>query len=265
VDLSSPRAVSSRAERPVFFNSGHPFSDYLSSVWRPFPALDASGGNVTHTALHLAQCLGSRRVFLYGADFSYPRGKSYANGTYLYSYFAQRENRFSGLESSFQGFLYRSPRLERERIEDGGIRYLTPQLNQYRENLEGLISRLGCQVIPRRGLGQGIRVNPATGIARAPLEERFYLAKANPAQKPWEDVLKDFSMALRALPLNELKTAADLLSLSGQERLVGRTLLPIAAAIYRERGNLGGQGLLSASRDWMLGRIEWALRPEAGH
>jgi hypothetical protein len=55
------------------------------------------------------------------------------------------------------------------------------------------------------------------------------------------------------LNLGEIKHASDLLNVSGRERLVARTLLPVAAGLYREGGAAGN--ILATSREWMLDRI----------
>ncbi|HSV55884.1 MAG TPA: 6-hydroxymethylpterin diphosphokinase MptE-like protein, partial [Magnetospirillaceae bacterium] len=87
LDLASSPLVARRARKVHFFSSGHPFCRYVSAHFRPLPWLDTSGGNVTHAAVSLADSLGARRILLYGADFSYPMGSSYARGTYIHRYF----------------------------------------------------------------------------------------------------------------------------------------------------------------------------------
>ncbi len=107
LDLASPSTLCRLGDSVRFFSSGHPFCAYVSARWRPFPALDTSGGNVTHAALSLAEALGAETTLLAGADFSYPEGKSYARGTYIYGYFGQSQSRLSPLEALFSGFLFR--------------------------------------------------------------------------------------------------------------------------------------------------------------
>jgi hypothetical protein len=87
LDLASPPLLSSRTKNPLFFSGGHPFTRYISKVYRSLPELDASGGNVTYAAISLAEYLGAREIELYGADFSYPEGVTYARGTYIYPFF----------------------------------------------------------------------------------------------------------------------------------------------------------------------------------
>jgi hypothetical protein len=93
VDLASPPTVTRMAARRYYFSSGHPLDRYVAARFRAFPILDTSGGNVTHAAVSLAEYMGAGKIQLYGADFSYPFGKSYARGTYIYPYFDLRQNR----------------------------------------------------------------------------------------------------------------------------------------------------------------------------
>lgn len=105
LDLASPPVLTSLTDRLVFFSSGHPLSQYVNSHWRRFPLIDTSGGNVSHAALSLAALLGAEDILLFGIDFSYPEGKSYARGTYIYRYFRAREQRFTPLETQNFSFL----------------------------------------------------------------------------------------------------------------------------------------------------------------
>lgn len=95
LDLASPVFLSRLSKFPMFFTSGHPFSQYVNGSWRKFPFIDTSGGNVSHAAVSLAYALGAEEIHIYGADFSYPQGKSYARGTYLYPFFHSHSNRLS--------------------------------------------------------------------------------------------------------------------------------------------------------------------------
>ena len=133
LDLASPPVLTKLAPKLAFFTSGHPFSQYVNKHWRRFPVIDTSGGNVSHAAVSLADRLGAAKILLFGADFCYPEGKSYARGSYIYPYFRCRESRLSGLESLFMAFLFRGPAGSMER--DGG-RYVTRSMLRYRERLE---------------------------------------------------------------------------------------------------------------------------------
>ena len=133
LDLSSPPLVASRTNNRIFFSGGHPLSLFISRNWRPLPVLDTSGANVTYAALSLAENLGAKQLTLFGADFSYPGGKTYARGTYIYPFFEKRQSRLSPLESYHSEFLYRDSSLEKINRENGGWYYETKALCFYRQ------------------------------------------------------------------------------------------------------------------------------------
>ncbi|MDR3248522.1 MAG: DUF115 domain-containing protein, partial [Treponema sp.] len=146
LDLASPPRLASQAASPVFFSGGHPLTQYISSQWRPFPAVDSSGGNVTYAAVSLAELLGAEEIELYGADFSYPKGRTYARGTYIFPYFEIRQNRLKPLEGLFSQFLYRSP-LEKVYSAEHSWYYETTTMRRYREFLEAKAERMVPQLL----------------------------------------------------------------------------------------------------------------------
>jgi hypothetical protein len=133
LDLASPPLIASRTGNKVFFSGGHPLSLYLSREWRSLPVLDTSGANVTYAALSLAELLGAREISLFGADFSYPRGKTYARGAYIYPYFEKKQFRFAPVEAQHSVFLYRDSSLEKKTGAEGKWYYETRSLRFYRE------------------------------------------------------------------------------------------------------------------------------------
>ncbi|MCL1929483.1 MAG: DUF115 domain-containing protein, partial [Treponema sp.] len=133
LDIASPPPVASRTENRVFFSGGHPFSLYISRSWRPLPVLDTSGANVTYAALSLAENLGVKELTIYGADFSYPLGKTYSRGTYIYPYFEKRQSRYTPLEAQHSVFLYRDSSLEKIKKNESIWYYETKSLKFYRE------------------------------------------------------------------------------------------------------------------------------------
>ena len=133
LDLASPPPVASRTENRIFFSGGHPLSLFISRTWRPLPVLDTSGANVTYAALSLAENLGAKELTLFGADFSYPRGKTYARGTYIYPYFENIQSRCIPLEARHSAFLYRDSSLEKINNQQDPWYYETKSLKFYRE------------------------------------------------------------------------------------------------------------------------------------
>jgi uncharacterized Rossmann fold enzyme len=152
LDIASPPMLSQFSVFPFFFSGGHPLAVYVSQQWRPLPLLDTSGGNVGYACLSLAESLGARRITVYGADFSYPFGRVYAKGTYIYPFFEQRQNRLFPLESHLSSFLYRSPFLQPE-TESGNCMYETAAMRFYRKSFEEKASVIKAQVSAVKGSG----------------------------------------------------------------------------------------------------------------
>ena len=134
LDLASPSVLTRLTDNLLFFSSGHPFSQYISREIRSFPKIDISGGNVSHAALSLAEQLNPEEIYLFGIDFSYPQGKSYAKGTYLYPYFGSFENRTQPLESSLFSFLLRNKNIKKEKIGEK-YRYTLKSMSSYKERM----------------------------------------------------------------------------------------------------------------------------------
>ncbi|MBL8965494.1 MAG: DUF115 domain-containing protein, partial [Spirochaetaceae bacterium] len=241
LDLASPNRLARLTDSVRFFSSGHPFCAYLSSRFRRFPALDTSGGNVTHAALSLAEALGAESALLLGADFSYPDGKSYARGTYIYDYFDQRSGRFSPSESLFSGFIFRNTSVFREEDRDAGgkayARFVTKPLVAYREHLERFAAASNLDVRPLRGRGVEIRIPPKTG--RGP--RRRELFAAGPATTSAAGFLEDYAKELAALPAPREPASVYLSSLPAEARDLWTTLLPSASALQRAAGHAGRQ------------------------
>ncbi|MDR2536458.1 MAG: DUF115 domain-containing protein, partial [Treponema sp.] len=195
LDLASPPLVGSCSKHPRFFAGGHPFTRYISRHWRPLPLVDTSGGNVTYAALSLADMLGAEQIELYGADFSYPLGRAYSRGTYIFPYFEIRQNRLSTLESLFSGFLFRSPDLNRINREDTWY-YEMPTLTQYRRLLEEKIGSIHAAVIPIEGIGAklNIKENPVRSL------HTIWLFAPGSSSMPAKDFLFEYREKIRRLP-----------------------------------------------------------------
>jgi hypothetical protein len=255
MDLSSPPLIAKLAAPIHFFSSGHPFCRYIASRWKSFPALDTSGGNVTHAALSLAMRLGASEVRLYGADFSYPRGKSYARGTYIYSYFSMRASRLAPVEGLFSDFLFRSPNLIRE--TDGlSFRYVTKPLASYREHVERLASALGGGFIPAKGEGSaiGVSANPAADRSREPIP----LFAPGPCGEDHRSFLRRYARELGRLELPPGQTLEYIRSLDQEKRDLWMTIFPQAAAFSKTmpEEKRRGRELLMETRLWMLALLK---------
>ncbi|MDR3115537.1 MAG: DUF115 domain-containing protein [Treponema sp.] len=253
LDLASPPVVASRALYPRFFSGGHPLTRYVSRYWRPLPLVDTSGGNVTYAALSLADCLGATQVALYGADFAYPLGRTYARGTYLYPFFDARQTRIAPLEALWSAFLYRSPELKRVKQGDAWY-YETPTLHRYRRLLEEKIPLLRSRIIPAEGLGAPLRIRKGQkGLPPARLES------FPGASIPARDFIVGYRKRISDLPALTGTVQRYLQGLTKAQGSVLTTLLPLAAAIQHRTPLLGPGALIEAVRDSSLKKIDALL------
>ncbi len=157
LDMASPGIIPDQSDNPQFFTSGHPLSQYISQYWKRFPPVDTSGGNVSYAALSLADSLGAKVIDIYGADFSYPLGNTYARGTYIHKLFANKQNRLSPAEAQFSHFLFRNKSLHK--VETGRTWYYqTRILEDYRIHFEKKISSLSSDVRQIQGTGVSLDI-----------------------------------------------------------------------------------------------------------
>jgi hypothetical protein len=263
VDLASPPTVTRMAAKRYYFSSGHPLDRYVAARFRAFPILDTSGGNVTHAAVSLAEYMGAGKIQLYGADFSYPFGKSYARGTYIYPYFDLRQTRLKPFESLFSAFLYRNQSLDRESDPDGSFRYVTKPLVAYRERLEALGMRSSSEIIRHRGCGVRTSIQ-FRGSGKSGIQGRVF-ASGRPFQRP-DEFLAYYLAELEGLPCPHEPAATYLDDLTGRERDVWTTILPSAAAIRREAGEHTPSpvDLLAETREWCIKTVRAELEYERG-
>jgi hypothetical protein len=252
LDIASPPFLARITPRTFFLASGHPFAAYLSTRWMGIPRIDMTGGNVTHAAVALARGLGAHVITLFGADFSYPRGKSYSRGTYLYDFFDARQDRLSPTESSFFGFIFRASDTGAEECATG-VRYTTPVLRGYRDRLIEMMGRLDAQCIPVPGEGLSLDHGRAAPRDEPPL-------RWSPPVCGWREFLTAYAHDLAELPLIEGQPWAAVGTLSPGQRELWGTLLPVAARVEMEiAGSEGSLPALETARKWALARIARVL------
>jgi hypothetical protein len=263
LDLASPRGITRLTDKLVFFTSGHPFSLYVNSHWRQFPLIDISGGNVSHAAVSLALTLGAKQIFLAGIDFSYPDGKSYARGTYLYTYFQQFSSLLSPLESQFFTFLLRNARIAKEYIHDK-IRYTTKPMISYKQRLENAFSNSSAQFVPLQGDGVPLSVPSMTSKKRGGLSHMF---SAGRSLKSWREFLTDYLEGLESLRVPaDVPLPVYLSDLEPHQRDLWVTLFPAAAVFQRNEGEqfFDGKDILSRVQSWSTTLIQQFLENYSG-
>ncbi|MDR2785306.1 MAG: DUF115 domain-containing protein [Treponema sp.] len=253
LDLAGTPLLASLAENVRFFSGGHPLTRYISLYWRPFPELDTSGANVTYAAISLAEYLGAGEIELYGADFSYPLGMSYARGSYLNPHFAFRQNRLLSLEAQFSAFLYRSALLQKT---DAGCSwyYETPVLRGYRKALEAKAAAVSASIRSAPGLGAPISLY--AGTRRIDTARPLRLFSAGKAADSAAAFLKQYRDDIKALPALSGKTAGCLAELPEKASLILTTLLPLAAAIKGRQNDASAAEIFEAAREHCLDELE---------
>jgi hypothetical protein len=255
LDMSSPPLLVSRAQKTFFFSGGHPLSGYITRFFRQFPSIDTSGANVTFAALSLAESMGASRIEVYGADFSYPKGKLYTRSAYMYPYFHRKQNRFDPAENFRSSFLYNTKSLTRVDNVSSWY-YETRSLAMYRERFECKASSINAQVVFAPGEGAPVNISDPeksylTFEKNAPLK----LFGAGKALCGAAEFLDAYLKKITALPPLEENITNYQLRLRGEDRMVFATLLPTAAAIKYREPNLSTKELLTMVKDYCIMEI----------
>jgi hypothetical protein len=257
LDLASPHLLASRAAHPYFFSGGHPLTRYLSRYWRPIPELDTTGANVTYAALSLAEYLGARRIEIYGADFSYPQGITYARGTYIRTLFENRQNRFTPLESHHSAFLYRTPLSKQKRNADSWC-YETKPMTMYRLRFEAKIRSMKAEVSPIPGMGTPILLTAKT--APTPGFDPIQLFSSGKAVMDAGEFLIRYRAGISALPIIQGPVQNYLAHLSPEENIIFTTLLPAAAALKRRTPGLNIPAVFAEVKDYCIGELNRVIK-----
>ncbi|MDR1467826.1 MAG: DUF115 domain-containing protein [Spirochaetaceae bacterium] len=145
LDIAAPPHLAAHSPSPYFFADAHPLSAFAAKYYKSLPPIDVSGGNVTYAAVSLAAALRAWTITLYGADFSYPEGRTYTRGAYIYPYFDRLQNRFQPTETLFSSFVFRSNTLTRKERGTSWF-YETPSLSMYKKTLAGYAAGLDSEV-----------------------------------------------------------------------------------------------------------------------
>ena len=249
LDLASPPFLTRIAEKVFFFTSDHPFSNYVSRSFRQFPHLDTSGGNVTHSALSLADALGASRISLFGTDFSYPMGKPYARGSYIYPYFQKSTVRTAGIESLFMDFVLHNKSIIKEKTHKG-FRYISKPMIHYKRSLEAKSSSISARVVSIPGDGVTLDLPSLKGKRN----DGFMLMSAGSSINSRIDFMKEYRGAVSTLPIIDAAITEYLDSLDRGQMDILITLLP-AAAQFRKSCDSGREAL-NRAREWTISLLD---------
>lgn len=257
LDLASPPGLTRLTDKLIFFTSGHPLSSYINRYLRPFPEIDTSGGNVTHAAVSLAESLNAEEIRIYGADFSYPEGRPYARGTYIYSYFQSLAERTDPYDSRLFRFLFRNPVIRE--YKGGVLRYLTLPMIRYKEYLINKAHRMEIPIVAAAGQGLDLEL-PARPNYQRSTQLNFF--GSGSSMENWMAFLEDYLKEIDHLPPLKKPFIHYFDNLSNRERQVWSTLLPGAAHFFK--GGMGNQEALEQSRIWSMQQISLVLGREHG-
>ena len=253
MDIASPPLIAHFFKHRVYFCGGHPLAAYISQNWQPLPIIDVSGGNVSHACLSIMQHLGAERISVYGADFSYPQGKIYAKGTYIFKFFEQKQNRFNPFEAGISSVLYRSPFLA---VEPGEHNYYeTTAMRRYRKSFEAKTAMINAEFAIVQGIGvplENCEKNSGC-LSGCDLQGIEY---ANNGTVSAKQFLEQYAKDILNLPLS---TGGFMQNLSITERQVFITLLPLAAAIKQRNPALNQYELFEALKRHCINAINRVL------
>ena len=259
LDLSSPPLLTTLAKKTFFFSGGHPLGIYTTHFFRNFPVIDTSGANVTFAALSLAERLGASVVELYGADFSYPKGKLYTRPAYLYPYFHRKQNRLKPAENFAASFLYNAKSLLR--VENGSSWYYeTRALGMYREKFEQKVSSANMVLYTAPGEGAPVKFSAAGNCGGNPdlifeVNKPVQLLAAGKPLCGAKEFLETYRKKVSELPLPEDNITVYHRKLSDMQHLIFTTLLPADAAIKYRCAGFSTKELLSAVKNYCMSEI----------
>ena len=244
LDLASPPIVACQAAKPLFFSGSHPLTAYISLHWCSLPHIDTSGGNITYTAVALAEKMGAEKIEMFGTDYSYPFGQTYAKGSYVYPYFEKKQKRLDTLEGLSSTFLYRTPLSKK--FNDKNWYYENASLSFYREQLEQKSIHADFELIHRQGSGAPIKLLSQTSKIKKSNLFTYgkYLINA-------EDFLSEYMNNIISLPLSE--------PYNEKHINIFTTLLPAAAALRHRDPHLNKKDLLEKTKNYCIEKIKKTL------
>lgn len=136
---------SSKHQIPILLcSTGHPLSCWFQKH-SCIISLMSGSGTVTITALDFAVQAGFTSIVFFGADFSYPEGKPYANGTYLETFFLESAKRYCPIEMHHTALMFRTEvrkEFESTKMNAKKCTYTAPILDSYKTSLLDYIRSL---------------------------------------------------------------------------------------------------------------------------
>lgn len=219
-------------EQLVWYFGRHPLHQLLYLAGAPLFKLPAPVESVTEAAVVIARGLGAASVKVHGADGGFPRGKTYARGTYHYTLALRAATRIAPVEHFFAYRTY--PGTNQYENSDGPF-FSTPDMSTRARSLENLVESSEA---------------PALGYPR---KDDFF-----DSNRFWSDHLEQLQVLLEKLatrraaipPQDPALSTNELMKILGPH---GIAHLPVIARFGHEnRSQTDEDGMLSPDEDRML-------------
>jgi len=256
LDLVSPPLLFPLSSKCVFFAGGHPLGKFISVFFKEFTGIDTSGANVTYAAVSLAEQLGAKNIFVFGADFAYPQANLYTKGAYFYPVLRRRESRFAPVSTRIFDFLFRNKTLKYIK-QDDSFYYQTDTLRMYKQRLEEKTRNSGANITAVTGrTANGITVNMREGRVFKYQSNVTKLFSTGRSRAGVKEFLNFYRKNIEQFPAFKSSTDAFIDNLSVLERQIFITLLPAAAAFKRGRAGISNYELFEEVKAFCVNKIE---------
>lgn len=230
MDIAVHPSLPRKASKVYFTGNNHPLVQYLCP---DIAVLNTGLGNVTAFAVDAVLQLGAEEIELFGADFSFPRGKAYSRNTYLLNHFEYSANRFSPLENALYSFSSRSVLpLDESHRTTARLQFYKSQFIEFLDGKKDIHyeNSNGSWKINRQVNNGEIKGTPSFSVTR----------------------IKGYRKVLESINWERLVNANRILSLAVKERDCIVTLFPLMT-LYLEK--MTWQKGLTKAKDWAVDQL----------
>lgn len=145
---SSPsiiRKIKKIGGKICFFTTGHPLVNISQNSYDHL-ILNSGSGTVTIAALDFALQCGFENIKVIGADFSFPKNKSYTKGTYLDLLYNQNSSKVCSSEKQYSKLMFRTELIKRGNINTTEI------LESYRTSFEEFLKTRNIPFLKKQNI-----------------------------------------------------------------------------------------------------------------
>lgn len=231
MDISVHNLLTRKTGKVYFTGNSHPLVQYLCP---DLPMINTGLGNVTAFAVDALIKMGVEEIEIYGADFSYPRGKAYSRSTYLINHFLHHSNRLQTQEILMYGFSSQSV------LKNEGTSRTTARLQNYKKTLQAYIEELQPLLFESRKGYWKIQMAP---------QKRKSLFSSSIKSRP----LEEYRKRLKSINFEDLKDPESLIELDFDDRKCLSTLFPLLSSYFEKSS---WQEALEKAVIWALNQLE---------